>query len=168
MKAPRIPPRAPIGDSFKGLVLKVDESLLLASQPIESAEVIYQGSMILRYGVVFLGKPQFSIVPALLALDYGTFMTGEEAWDFLLHRSNLFPRADVIGYRNDGTDEQVFIKELDLVWPFDILAYRDAETGKPFAQINAVISAETDKLPSRLVAYANIYPTLEAWKKAAK
>lgn len=167
MKPPRIPPRAPIGDSFQGLVQKLDEAVLLAASPLAGAEILHQGSMILRYGVVYLGKPHFSIVPGLLALDYGAFKTGEEAWEFLLHKSNLFPRADVLGYRNDGEDAQVFVKELDLVWPFHILAYPTAEASKPLAQISAVISEERESLPPRLAEYAPIYPDIEAWKKAS-
>ena len=120
MKPPRIPPRAPIGDSFKGVMLKANDVFLLAETPLAGAETVHEGSFILRYGVVYLGKPHLSIVPALLALDYGAFKTGEDAWDFLLNKSNLFPRADVLGFGNDGADSQVFIKELDLMYPFDI------------------------------------------------
>jgi hypothetical protein len=167
MKPPRIPPRAPIGDSFKGVLQKLDEAILLAEAPLAGAEMLHEGSLILRYGVVYLGKPHLSIVPALLALDYGAFKTGEEAWDFLLNKSNLFPRADVLGYGNDGADCQVFIKELDLMFPFHILAYSNAEANKPLAQVNAVISGNTETLPPRLLEYAPIYPTIEAWKKAS-
>jgi hypothetical protein len=167
MKPPRIPPRAPIGDSFKGVLLKAEDAFLLAESPLATAEIVYQGSLILRYGVVYLGKPHLSIVPALLALDYGAFKTGEDAWDFLLNKSNLFPRADVLGYGNDGSDAQVFIKELDLLWPFDILAYSNAETNKPLAKIAAVISEKRETLPPRLAEYAPIYPRIEAWKKAS-
>jgi hypothetical protein len=167
MKPPRIPPRAPIGDSFKGFLLKVDDFILLAEAPLAGAEIVYEGSLILRYGVIYLGKPHLSIVPALLALDYGAFKTGEDAWDFLLNKSNLFPRADVLGYGNDGADCQVFIKELDLMYPFDILAYDNAEANKPIAKIAAVISENRGSLPTRLAEYAPIYPTIEAWKKAS-
>jgi hypothetical protein len=167
MKPPRIPPRAPIGDSFKGVLQKLGEAVLLAETPLAGAEILHDGSFILRYGVVYLGKPHLSIVPALLALDYGAFKTGEDAWDFLLNKSNLFPRADVIGYGNDGADCQVFVKELDLMFPFHILAYGNAEASKPLAQVAAVISDKPENLPPRLAEYAPNYPTIEAWKKAS-
>ena len=166
MKPPRIPPRAPIGDSYKGVLQKLDDTVLLAESPLSGAEILFDGTMILRYGVVYLGKPHLSIVPALLALDYGEFKTGEDAWEFLLHKSNLFPRADVLGYGNDGADCQVFVKELDIVIPFHILAYGNAEASKPLAQVSAVISENPENLPPRLAEYAPIYPTIEAWKKA--
>lgn len=166
MKPPRIPPRAPIGDSYKGVLQKLGEAILLAETPLEGAESLYEGTLILRYGVVYLGKPHLSIVPGLLALDYGAFKTGEDAWDFLLNKSNLFPRADVLGYGNDGADCQVFVKELDIVIPFHILAYGNAEASKPLAQVAAVISEKPETLPPRLAEYAPIYPTIEAWKKA--
>jgi hypothetical protein len=167
MKPPRIPPRAPIGDSFKGVLQKLDDTVLLAATPFAGAEILHEGSLILRYGVVYLGKHHLSVVPGLLALDYGEFKTGEDAWEFLLHRSNLFPRADVLGYGNDGADCQVFVKELDMVLPFHILAYANAESHKPLAQIAAIISDNPESLPPRLAEYAPIYPTIEAWKKAS-
>lgn len=167
MKPPRIPPRAPIGDSFKGVLQKLDETVFLAATPIDGAEILHEGTLILRYGVSYLGKPHLSIVPALLALDYGEFKTGEDAWEFLLHKSNLYPRADVLGYGNDGADCQVFVKELDIVYPFHILAYANAEANKPLAQVAAVISDNPETLPPRLAEYATTYPSLEAWKKAS-
>lgn len=167
MKPPRIPPRAPIGDSFKGVLQKLDETVLLATTLFAGAEILKEGTLILRYGVTYLGKPHLSVVPALLALDYGEFKTGEDAWEFLLHKSNLFPRADVLGYGNDGADCHLFVKELDIVYPFHILAYATAEANKPLAQVAAVISEYPEKLPTRLAEYAAIYPSLEAWKKAS-
>jgi hypothetical protein len=102
-------------------------------------------------------------VPGLLATDTGDIMTGSHAWDFLLNRSNLFPRADVQGYRNDGEDDMVFVKELDLMQPIQILVYETAEATAPLAQAAAVISTDLDSLPDRLQTYADIYPTIADW-----
>ena len=67
--------------------------------------------MIVRYGVRFLGKPHLSVVPGLVAIDYGEMLIGEEAWIFLTKRSNLYPRAEVFGYRNDGHDDMITVKK---------------------------------------------------------
>jgi hypothetical protein len=167
MPSPVIPSREPIGDSFAGDVLTVDGHYLLAPSPIEGYEALHQGMFIVRYGVVYLGKPHYSIVPSLLALDYGNFLTGEEAWNFLLNKSNLHPRADVLGYRNDGLDEQVFIKQLDLMWDFDILIYADENATKPLAKVAALITKTRANLPARLVEYTPIFPSIEVWQKAS-
>lgn len=166
MSAPKIPPRHPIGDSFEGVVLEIDNVALLANVSHDEAAGVHTGLMLVRYGVVFLGRPQLSIVPGLLALDYGEFLTGENAWHFLLHRSNLYPRADVVGYRNDGEDDMVVVKALDLVRPLHILVYENEDATTPLAQVEAVIAPDTTLLPQRLRKYATVHPSVEAWRKA--
>lgn len=166
MPAPRIPERQTIGDSFTGLVIKAEEHFLLADAPINDYETTHQGTFTVRYAVVLLGKPHLSIVPALMALDYGEFKTGEDAWDFLLNKSNLYPRADVIGHNNNGKDSQLFVRELDLMYPFDILVYADNNSTMPLCKIDAVISANPTNIPERLANYANVFPAIKDWKKA--
>src|SRR5688572_30842193 len=118
-----IPPRQPYSEAFSGVILKMEETTLLSSTPQSDAEVMHTGTFVLRYAIEYLGKPQWSIVPGLVALDYGDILTGEEAWQFLFHRSNLYPRADVIGYRNDGVDDMIPVKKLDLMQPVVVLVY---------------------------------------------
>jgi hypothetical protein len=166
MPSPKIPPREAIGDFFEGVVLRIDDIYLLAPAPIDGFETAYAGRFMIRYGVVYLGKPHYSIVPGILALDYGEFLTGEEAWDFLINKSNLYPRADVLGYRNDGLDTQVFVKELDLMWDFDVLVYADAQATKPLAKAEALIAGNTDNIAERLLDYIEIYPSVKEWQKA--
>lgn len=166
MSAPKIPPRNPIADVFEGVLVRVDDSYLLSPARLENAAVVHEGIFVVRYGVAFLGKPHMSIVPALLALDYGEFLTGENAWHFLMHKSNLHPRADVVGYRNDGEDDMVVVKSLDLMYPLHILVYADEDAKKPLTQVAAIITSAREKLAERLNQYAAIYPSIEAWRKA--
>lgn len=166
MPAPRIPERQAIDDNFTGIVIDAGEHFLLSDETVEGYDSRHEGTFVLRYGVTFLGKPHMSIVPALLALDYGVFKTGEDAWDFLLHKSNLHPRADVLGHKNDGKDAQVYIKELDLMYPYDILVYTDDEATKPLCKVDAIITQKPDTVPERLAKYANIFPTIQDWQKA--
>lgn len=172
MASRRIPDRQRIGDTFSGGLLHIRESenqhTLLMAVALDDlpndATLSYQGEFVVRYAVRYLGKPHLSIVPGLLATDTGEIMTGSHAWDFLLNRSNLFPRADVQGYRNDGEDDMVFVKELDLMQPIQILVYENADATKPLAQPAAIICSEPDNLPDRLQQYADIYPTLTEWR----
>lgn len=159
-----IPARQPYGEMFTGVMFAVGDEMLIASASVPDVPPVHSGSFVLRYAVEYLGKPQYSIVPGLIALDSGEMMVGEEAWNFLLHRSNLYPRADVLGYRNDGEDDMIPIKRLDLVPPVHVLAYADEQATLPLARIAAVIAPPDAPLPPWLARYARRYPTLAEYQ----
>lgn len=166
MSAPRIPARNPIGDTYDGVVISVGEYAVLAPAPISEYSILHQGEMIIRYGITFLGKPHHSIVPAILALDYGEFKTGEDAWQFIFKRSNLYPRADVVGYRNDGKDEMAVIKSLDLEFPLHVLVYEKLEATKPIARVRAFIGDDTGNVNARILEHLAQYSTVNDWLEA--
>lgn len=159
-----IPERAPVEDRFDGVLFRAGSVEGLATQPQPDTSVLAQGSFIVRYGVRFLGKSFLSIVPGLVVLDYGDMLTGEDAWDFLQNRSNLYPRAEVAGYRNDGTDDLVFVRQLDLAVPPQVLVYADATATTPLASPTALIAAADADIPPRLAQYLPRYPNLNQWK----
>lgn len=161
-----IPAREPIGDSFEGVVLRAGGRTGLALRPYAEAEVQYSGAMIIRYGVRFLGKLHQSIVPGLVVLDYGDTLTGEEAWEFLIRRSNLHPRAEVVGYRDDGSEDMVFLRSLDFAVPPAVLLYADASSAAPFAQASALIAAEDalDQFPPRAREFLPRFSTTAEWQ----
>jgi hypothetical protein len=162
----RIPEREPLGDAVEGALIREGEAALLVSPAEglpEGFEPLAVGGFVVRYAVPYLGKPQYSIVPGLVALDYGDMLTGEKAWNFIYKRSNLHPRADVFGYRNDGADEMISVKWLDLVLPVEVLLYRDSAATLPLAKLDAIISSH-ETLPSRLMDYLPHYETLERWR----
>lgn len=162
-----IPARQPIADMFSGYLIQFGEmQALCTEEPDEDVQVIQHGQFIIRYAVPFLGKPQLSIVPGLIVLDYGEMLAGEAAWDFLLNRSNLYPRADVIGYRNDGEDDMVVIKWLDVDQPVQVLVYTDSTATKPLTPVNAIIADDTENLPGRMLDYLVTYPTISKWQVA--
>lgn len=165
MSRGRIPERQPIADSFTGVILTAGEESALALTPDPAAEGAQSGTFILRYGVQLLGKPHLALIPGLLALDYGEMLTGEAAWDFLLKRSNLHPRADVLGFRNDGSDEMLPVKWLDIAAPIQVFAYTDASSTLPLAQIHAFIASDTemDAFPERSVTYIPRFASFSAW-----
>lgn len=166
MRQRPIPERAPIGDPFTGAVIAAPNGAQALSEraPAE-AVVVAEGMLIARYGIRYLGKPHLSIVPGLIAVDYGTLLTGEEGWDFLLHRSNLYPRAEVFGYRHDGRDEMVFVKQLDLALDFDVLIYTSSEATIPIARPAAVIGTDEAlaRLPARLRKALSHFATYADW-----
>lgn len=162
----RIPARQPIGDALTGTIARHGEQHYFITAPPQQGEAVASGTFTVRYAVRYLGKPHMAIVPGLLALDYGEMLTGEDAWQFLLKRSNLYPRADVVGYRHDGVDDMVPVKQLDLMQPVMLLAYRGADDTQPLAEIVAVVTPEADKLPPNVQEHAQIYPTEQAWIKA--
>jgi hypothetical protein len=143
-----IPKRDPVGDTFTGYILKQNDRKILSTQPGDN--IIAEGDFIVRYGVRFLGKHHLAIVPRLIALDYGDMLTGENAWDFLLNKSNLYPRGEVFGYRQDGVDDMIVIKYLDLTAPFMVLVYADAQATTPLHRVEALITTEDDAIAPRL------------------
>jgi hypothetical protein len=158
-----IPERQPIGDAFSGVVLQSGERQALALTPHSGAQVVASGNLIVRYAIRYLGKPHLSIVPGLVALDYGDMLTGEDAWNFLLKRSVLHPRADVLGYRNDGVDEMIVVKLLDIAEPIDVYVYTDAAATIPSAHPTALIAPDDAEVASRLLEYLPRYDTLHDW-----
>lgn len=158
-----IPPRQPIGDTFTGCLVSAGDRYALAGTPDPALTLVIAGTLIIRYGICFLGKPHLAIVPGLIALDYGEFLTGETAWDFLLKRSNLYPRGEVFGYRADGRDEMMYIKNLDLALPVHVLAYADDAATRPLARLSTLIAPAADTLPPRLLHSLPHVESAPAW-----
>jgi hypothetical protein len=159
-----IPERKPPGDPFNGVALKIDRTELLALSAIEDVETIASGAFILRYGARYLGRPYLSIVPGLVALDYGEMLTGDEAWNFLLKRSHSYPRAEAFGYRNDGVDDFQLVRQLDLALPPETLVYADESATKPIARPVALIAPDDADVPARLLEYLPRYASIGAWQ----
>jgi hypothetical protein len=164
MTKQQIPDREPIGDAFSGIISRIDNHHILSISPLTSADPIAEGDFVIRYGVIYLGKPHHSIVPDLVVVDYGDMLVGEDAWNFLTKQSNLYPRADVLGYRNDGRDEMLVVKQLDLVVPFDVFAYTSDKDRTPIAKLTALIAPENDTYPERLLKHLPCYDTIADWQ----
>ncbi|MBA3874820.1 MAG: hypothetical protein H0X30_37300, partial [Anaerolineae bacterium] len=64
-----VPEQNPIGDSFTGMILQIDEAQVLSTVDSSVGQVIATGTFIIRYGLRFLGKLHISIVPGLVVLD---------------------------------------------------------------------------------------------------
>lgn len=163
-----IPAQNPIGDSFTGKIIQIGEAQSLTTVESSAEEVIAAGTFVVRYGLRFLGKLHISIVPGLLVLDRGEILTHEEAWDFLLKHSNLYPRSEVMGYLNDGTDEMMLIRNLDMAVPPEVLVYADAKSTKPIAKPTALVAPDITGLSDRLLSYLPRYESLADWQAEMK
>ncbi|XWX05315.1 hypothetical protein VZO05_07080 [Aggregatilineales bacterium SYSU G02658] len=160
----RLPPRQPVQDIVSGVVLRAFDRLFLASEPTPDAEVIASGSVAVRYGIVYLGRAYHAIMPELVALDTGGGFAGEEAWNFLFEQSNLFPRADVIGFREDGQEDMVTVKSLDLMYPVRAFAFHPADAPVNLGQLSALLGAVPAEWPARLTDALDAYPDLATYK----
>jgi hypothetical protein len=168
MTKPIIPEREPIGDSINGIVLQAGAQQILAREPLPGMEIVASGALIVRYGIRFLGKFHLSIVPGLVVMDYGDFLTGDDAWTFLLKGSHRYPRSEVVGFRNDGVDDMQFIRALDLAAPIQALVYEDAESVLPIARPAALIAPDTTGIASRILEFLPHYAALADWQLEAK
>lgn len=126
------------------------------------------GSFVVRYGLRFLGKLHLSIVPGLLVLDRGEIINGEEAWEFILKRSNLFPRSEVVGYKNDGTEDMVMLRTLDMAVAPEVLLYPDGTSTKPIAKPTVLIASDPNGISERLLSYLPRYASLADWQAEMK
>ena len=157
--------RQPISERIRGVVTEVDGQALLSAAELPVGSVLARGELFVRYGITLLGKPHTSIVPHLVIADYGELLIGEEAWAFLMHSAHLYPRADVCGYLNDGRDEMIALKHLDLDHPFDVFVYRDINDDVPLAKLCALVNDASATYPQRLQTGLPRFESLNAWRR---
>ena len=160
--------RQAVSDRLEGAILLVDGHALLTTDARFSGELLASGPLLLRYGLICLELPHLSIVPELVVLEYGEQLSGEAAWNFLLNHSNLHPRAEVLGRRDDGIEDQLRVSRLDLAQAPRVLAWRqaDAENALPLASPSALITADLDALPQRLRQMLPCHASLDDWRNS--
>jgi len=163
---PNLPQRLAIFDKFNGYLLQYGGHFVLSDKPLELFEIISDGKLTIRYGLQYLGKPQYCLIPDLIVADYGSGLNGEEAWDFLLHKSNLYPRADVLGYRHDGLDEMLVVKNLDLAIPPELVVFDNEDSKTALARTRFIITEQ--ELPTRLQTHGTILPDSDTWKNTLR
>ncbi len=157
--------RQPIADQLLGVVTEVDGRTLLSPAELADGVAIFRGELTIRYGITYLGKPHMSIVPDLVVADYGELLIGEAAWEFLMKSAHLYPRADVCGFRNDGADDMIVVKQLDFDYPYDVFVYRRLEDEQPFAPLSALIDADLASFPKRLRRHLPRYDSVSSWRR---
>jgi len=155
-----IPARDPYGEDFPGAVIRHGGRILLSADAAPDGEALAR-SVVIRYGVRYLEKHFLSLVPGLIALERGEMFTGEDALDFVVKRSNLYPRTEVYGYSSDGADEMKTVKWLDVAEPLMVLAYASATDASPVAVIDGLVGPE-GAFSARMLAALPRYDSLDA------
>lgn len=165
-----VPQQQPAEDRVTGAIIGFGdpprEALLIGIDPPAECRLIAAGDLTVRCGIRFLGKPHLSIVPGLVAVDYGTFLTGEAAWEFLTKGSNLYPRAEVFGFRNDGVEDMRYVKTLDFALQYEVLIYDSPSATVPIAKPTALIAPADHEIAPRLTQSLSRFTTLAAWESA--
>jgi len=119
--------------------------------PTEAA-LLGKGKVILRYALEFLQSPH-ALVVGYFETENGAVKTGRAAWDFIQAKWQLYPRADVVGVRSDGTAYSGWLKDLDLGESPRILVYPDAETLLPLGTLAFLHAPAEATLPDLLAKY---------------
>lgn len=162
-----LPDRQPVEDTLSAVLVQLGEAVLLTQTAPPDVPILAEGDFIIRYAVPLLGKPHLAIVPDLIVMDYGDLLNGQAAWNFLLHRSHLHPRAEVFGFRNDGVDDMLTVKWLDLAQAVQVYAYAHAAAQLPIARLSALIAPPDAALPAQVLEYLTRYDSLDQWQANA-
>jgi len=148
-----------------GTVVSADGQLAFTTAVSANDRITAQGTFTIRYGIRFLGKPHLSIIPGLVALEYGEFLTGEEAWEFLVRRSNLHPRAEVFGLRSDGRDDMALVRTLDLALAPAVFACLQPAEETTFVLAALICpDGQCADLPARLRDALPVFADSDAWQ----
>ena len=155
---PKIPDPELIGDTLSASLLQDAAGLVLAlgalPPGLDPARVIRPaGPLTVRYAIAYLQR-EAAIVPGLFVSDMGDMRVGREAWDQAIEQTNLHPRADILGLRDDGQDDQVVLKNLDFGRPISVLVYATPEDRLPLGRLAAYWAAsESVEVPDLLAEY---------------
>ena len=155
-----------ISDRLDGRLVLVGGVPLLTTLHLPVGEDLARGPLLLRYGLVCLESPQHCLVPGLVVMEYGEQLDGEAAWEFLLRHSNLHPRAEVFGRRDDGIRDQLRVSRLDLAQEPRVLVWRqaDADARLPLACVADIICSQPETLPARARQFLSVHNTFEDWQ----
>lgn len=139
-------------EHFSGILYRTDAQtgLVLADRmPSTPATIIHSGDLILRYGVDLLVSPH-AFIPGYFETENGAVFTGEAAWDFIWAKFQLYPRAEVLGMRQDGLQTDYLMRDLDFGEGRKVLAYADESSPKSLGTIAQLRLADMNTCPPRL------------------
>ena len=155
---PKIPEPEYIYEIIEGSVYELPDAItLVVGKPtadLASYAPRIAGTVVLRYGISLQTPASHTIIPGLFVSERGVALVGREAWDFMLAHFQLYPRADVVGFRvSNGAPLQVFLRELDFGTPIRIFAYESVDISLPPAEITQVRIGQSAQLPELLTKY---------------
>ena len=168
----KIPAPELIGEPITGAIYALPRGkvLVIGDPPstLANREVIFMGDMLARYAIPLYSPPDTAVIPGLLVGERGGFVVGREAWDFIEENFQRFPRADVIGRKLDGSEAQVFLRELDLGRSIRVVLYEaNCPERKPLAEVaNYIKGTNAPDLPDLLARYLPIVSDLNGLLKS--
>ncbi|GAB4570635.1 MAG: hypothetical protein Kow0077_05210 [Anaerolineae bacterium] len=145
-----------VGESINGALCHLPDgrvALCLAATCMQNTRVIRPGGpLVVRYALPYLQR-ELAIIPGLFASEYGAILVGQEAWDYALKHANLHPRADLLGIRTDGVEDQVMIREIDFGRGVEVWAFADETATSPITQLDVLCCNAESALPPLLAEY---------------
>lgn len=79
----------------------------------------------LGYALVVMG-PEHHIFPSFVLDDWGNEIRGVKLYRWIRDNGNEFPRAEIFGFAADGSETQLFTRELELYVTLPCYAYDSA------------------------------------------
>lgn len=125
-----------------------------------TGEVIHTGRMVVCYALPFLYERD-SLLPQLVVDDFRRMYQGRVALEFMIHKGDAFPRADVVGRRvSTGRRADLFLKQLDLAAPLEAYAYVDLNALQLAARLDLMVQVD-DAMPEwSALANEGLVPSL--------
>jgi hypothetical protein len=155
----RIPEPEYLHETLDGMVYDLPEGTTLMVGPPPPVFASYAprlaSPLVLRYGIPLQTPASHALIPGLFVSERGVALVGQAAWTFMLDNFQLYPRADVIGFRaHNGTPLQVFLRELDFGAGIRLFAYESVDVTLTPAHIDYVqVNAAVVELPPLLTAF---------------
>ncbi len=140
----------PITQRVAGTLLQANGRsaiILRALKPeTETEPLVY-----LRYALVTRG-PEEHIFPAFLLDDWGKEIRGLKLYRWIREYGERFPRGEIFGYEQDGSETQCFLRGLELYARLPCYAYLDGaqpvETG---VLLSDILLPQADVSTPRLI-----------------
>jgi hypothetical protein len=158
---PRIPTPELIGEAIDGAVYNLPggKTLVVGGAPsaLSDQQPILRGALVARYALPLLQPPTDAVIPGLFAAEKGGMLVGREAWDYIQEHFQMHPRADIVGLHPNGTQAQVFLRELDFGAPVRVLLYDGPTATVPGAEAQALYMGDNaPPLPDLLSKYLSL------------
>src|SRR5215831_4035653 len=151
-----IPAPELIGESVEGAVYELSGNNILVfgavPESLAGRAPLIRGTLTVSYGLPLLTPPTEAIIPGLFVAEKGGILVGREAWDYIQSNFQIHPRADVVGKRPDGSDIQVFVREIDFGRDVRVFVFSAPEVTKAVAEVTGLI-AEASAVPDLLGKY---------------
>lgn len=143
-------------EEINGAVWQQDSIIGLTIAPLQpphNTTILLAGNITLRYGVDILQSSHL-LIPGYFETENGAVKVGKAAWEFMWAKWQLYPRADVIGVREDGQPTSLWVRNLDFGESPRIVAYGNPESEAMLGIINRLDDSPDMDLPPLLERYA--------------